>query len=317
MMFLSPKARVRRTATTSTRLAAGTGATADRRDHRPGRSDHGATHSEPRRVTHSEPTQATERTVAGIEGASAPLDVRTAASDHPNAVAVATVTTCARPRTPIPTGSVRPALGAAGTPTGIRKIETTPTGGRRSSLSASATCSSVVRVVLTVALVVAIVGIAVPAVEWAGVQRSDATVRGAVDELVGEARALAQDSDALPPSAAPARRTLALEFPREGFASAPLTRLTIGPPAGSTVEGAAAGGRGQPNGTRIAWRVAGGATHVTQVPELTIRAATSVRDKGATATPTQVIGSGGRHSVRLELVRVDGRRVVRLSVDGT
>jgi hypothetical protein len=154
----------------------------------------------------------------------------------------------------------------------------------------------VVRVAFTVALLVAVAGVAVPAVEYAGVQRSDTAVQDAVDRLVGEARGLAAGNDALPPGADPARRAVALDLPSDGFASARVERFTVGPPnrTGS--------GRSDTAATRFAWRVEGGTEHTVVADGVRIRPPSSERVRVAE----------GRVRLVLELVAVGDRTVVRV-----
>jgi len=152
----------------------------------------------------------------------------------------------------------------------------------------------VLRVVFTVALAVAVLGVAAPAVEQAGVHRSDAQVRAAAEDLDGAARHLADSNPALPPDGDPARRTITVEFPDGGFASAPLHSFSVGPP---------------PNGsaaTRITWRVDGGARHALHLDGIRIRPASGT---------TFRVG-GGEVAFSLELLARNGTRVVRIERQG-
>ncbi|MFB6140297.1 MAG: hypothetical protein ABEJ26_07660 [Halosimplex sp.] len=160
-----------------------------------------------------------------------------------------------------------------------------------------------VRVAFTVALLVAVAGVVVPATEYAGVRRADAAVRDAVDRLVSEARALAAGSDSLGPDAAPARRVLALDLPTDGFASAGVERFAVGPPPNVTGTHPPPA---NPSATRFAWRVAGGTEHVVVVDGVRIRPAT-----GRPLRP-----SGGRTRLVLELVDGSDGPVVRLRREG-
>lgn len=158
------------------------------------------------------------------------------------------------------------------------------------------------RVVFTVALAVAVLAVAAPAVEQAGVQRSDTAVGATVERLDTAARELAAGNPALPPGSDPARQTVTVEFPDGGFASASLRNFSVGPPPDGRddVDPTALG----PDATRFTWRVAGGTRHARTVDEIRIRPDT-------TAT-TRVAGGGEIHFL-LELVSVDGERVVRVS----
>jgi len=158
----------------------------------------------------------------------------------------------------------------------------------------------VLRVVFTVALAVAVLGVAGPAVDQAGVHHSDAAVDGAIERLVGAARDLAASNPALSPEADPARRTVTVTVPDGGFASAPVRNFSVGPP---TENRSSSRSRIGPDATRFEWRVAGGAWHT--------RTVDGVRIRPAAAATTRV--SGGEVRFALELVSVDGDRVVRLS----
>lgn len=157
-----------------------------------------------------------------------------------------------------------------------------------------------VRVAFTVALLVAVAGVVAPAAEYAGIERSDTAVRDAVDRLVEEARALDRGNDALPTDAGPARRSVVLSLPTEGFASARTERLTIGPPASETAKA--------PEGTRFAWRVDGGTTHTVVAEGVRIRPASGRR----------LTVAAGRVQLGLALVALADRRdtVVRVRREG-
>jgi hypothetical protein len=163
----------------------------------------------------------------------------------------------------------------------------------------------VVRVALTVVLLVAVAGVAVPAVEYAGVQRGDTAVRDAVDRLVSEARSLATGNSALPPDAGPARRSITLDFPTEGFASAGVERFRVGRPVepdGPKPE-ARADEHADPAATKFTWRVAGGTEHGVVAGGIRIRTAERLRVDGETR-------------LVLELVAVEDRPVVRVRHEG-
>ncbi|WP_436932278.1 DUF7311 family protein [Halosimplex halobium] len=160
-----------------------------------------------------------------------------------------------------------------------------------------------VRVAFTVALLVAVAGVAVPAVEYAGVQRSDTAVRDAVDRIVAEARALAAGNDALPPGARPARRAVTVAFPTEGFASAGVERFGVARPprAGDTDAAVRTDERADPAATRFSWRVAGGTAHAVVADGVRVR-----------TVPAERLRVDGETRLVLELVAVDGRPVVRI-----
>jgi len=141
----------------------------------------------------------------------------------------------------------------------------------------------VVRVAFTVALLVAVAGVVVPATAYAGVQRSDA---------------------------APARRAVTLELPEDGFASAPVADLSVGPPPAERA--GLESGRGTersvvgPDATQFRWRVAGGTAHTEVVDGIRIRP----RVGRTLSLP------GGRARLVLRLVAVNGTAVVRVGREG-
>lgn len=146
--------------------------------------------------------------------------------------------------------------------------------------------------VFAVALLAAVVAVTLPAVERAGVQRGDAQVESAVESLLEEARTLAAGNDAVPD--APARRTVALDLPTDGFAAAGLRSLSVVGPGGSD---------GARNATRFVWRVAGGARHTRLADGVRLRPASGRID----------VESGGSLRLRLKLVARDGERVVTVA----
>ena len=168
------------------------------------------------------------------------------------------------------------------------------------------------RVVFTVALAVVVLGVATPAVEHAGVQRSDAQVRDAVDAVRAEARSLAAAEHALPAGQRPARRTLQISLPSGGFASAPVRSVSVGAPPSATAPSPGIAGAGtergsSPAATRFAWRVAGGTRHVVRVDGIRIR---------ASAPAGLQLAGGGEFRLVLRLVERDGERVVLVAREG-
>ena len=127
------------------------------------------------------------------------------------------------------------------------------------------------RVLFTVALAVAILAVALPAIDVVGVERADTRTGAAVERLVEAARTLAAGNDALRPERGPARRSLELDLPAGGVATAPLRSLTVGAPA-SPSEGPPGSDTAVPGvTTRLTWRVAGGRRRVRQVAGVRIR----------------------------------------------
>lgn len=155
-----------------------------------------------------------------------------------------------------------------------------------------------VRVAFTIALTVAVAAVALPAVDYAGVQRSDTAARDAVDRLVAEARALAAGNDALPTDAKPARRTVTLHLPAGGFASAAVETFEVGPPNATAVDRSA----GATEATQFHWRVRGGTGHTVGVDGVRIRPTTGDRFRLA----------GGKTRLVLRLVATREGPVVRI-----
>lgn len=164
------------------------------------------------------------------------------------------------------------------------------------------------RVLFTVALLVAIAAIALPAVEVAGVDRAESQTQGAVDRLSEAARALAAGNDALASRADAARQSVDLDLPDGGFASARLATVRIGPVPASNVEaGPTDAGDSSPAATRIAWRVDGGQRHVTYIDGLRIR--------GAEGGEFRIRGGGSRRVV-LRLLERNGDPVITVEPVG-
>lgn len=83
-----------------------------------------------------------------------------------------------------------------------------------------------IRVLLAVALAVALLAASLPAIEHAGEERSDAFTRAAVEDLDAAVTDLARSEEAVA-GAAGARRVVTVELPRPAFATAELRHLTI------------------------------------------------------------------------------------------
>lgn len=168
------------------------------------------------------------------------------------------------------------------------------------------------RALFAVALAVALLAVALPAVDTAGRDRAASQTRDAVATLVDAARTLAGDNDAVADADAAARTSLTLSLPGSGFASAPLASLTVGPPADGHTPTAGAvevGEDGDPtaDATRVTWRVAGGQRHATAVGGLRMRASGGGRFR---------LERGGPQRVVLRLVAREGERVVTVGVGG-
>lgn len=164
------------------------------------------------------------------------------------------------------------------------------------------------RVLFTVALLVAIAAIALPAVETAGVDRAESQAQGAIDRLSEAAHALTDGNDALASRADAARQSVDLDLPDGGFASARLATVRIGPVPASDVEPSGTdGGDSSPAATRVVWRVEGGQRHVTYIDGLRIR--------GAEGGEFRISGGGSRRVV-LRLLERNEDRVVTIEPVG-
>jgi hypothetical protein len=162
-------------------------------------------------------------------------------------------------------------------------------------------------VLFTVALAVAVLAVALPAVDVVSVQRADTSAGAAVDRLVEAARTLAAGNDVLRPDRGPARRTIELELPEGGVATASLRSLTIGPPASTEVTRPTEDDESVGTTTRLTWRVAGGRRRVRQAAGVRLRPVEGDRF---------TLGGGGRQRLVLRLVERDGRRVVTVGRPG-
>jgi len=161
-----------------------------------------------------------------------------------------------------------------------------------------------VRVLFTVALAVAVLGVVTPEIQAVGVERADTKTGAAVERLVEAARSLAAGNDALAPARGPARRVVDLDLPSGGVASTPLRSLTVGPPAAG---GDHAEGEDTTAATQVTWRVAGGRRHVRQVAGLGVRPASGERFE---------LARGGHQRLVLRLVTRRGRRIVTIATPG-
>lgn len=146
------------------------------------------------------------------------------------------------------------------------------------------------RVVVAVALATALLGASMPVVEDARVAQGDARVAGALDRVERAATELRARNDALADREAAATRELTLHLPSGTWGTAGLARLDLDSTDGP--------------GSRVTWRVRGGSDHVRHLTGVTL-----APDEGANRRLT-----GGRVTVRLELVRRDGHRRVLLAV---
>jgi hypothetical protein len=148
------------------------------------------------------------------------------------------------------------------------------------------------RVVVAVGAALAILGVALPAVETARRSHANQVAAEAVERLVDTARALAARNDASEGPAS-ARRVLELSFPTASWATEGLASLTI---------------RRLPNATasRVTWRVRGGER----------RTRLLARPLVVPRSGPLSLEAGGDQDLRLALRRRAGRRVVVVSRPG-
>lgn len=156
------------------------------------------------------------------------------------------------------------------------------------------------RAVLAVALAAALVGVALPAVDRAGVGRGASLLGAEADRLARDAGRLAAGSDPVPVGARGARAVVALRLPGRSWATARVDYLAVGaarradPPDGPATD-------------VIAYRVAGGRERRVRL-SVDVRAVAGVEP--APDDRALVLREPGRHVLALRLVRLDGQSVV-------
>lgn len=141
-----------------------------------------------------------------------------------------------------------------------------------------------VRVVLAVALAVALVGASTPAIERARVDAANARVGSEVAALLEAARQLRAKNDPVPADAPGARVRVTLALPGATWGRTGIDSVAIG------------------NGT-VSWRVDGGTRHVR-------RSAHPLHGRGRGPAGTLVIDASGPIHLELRLVDVEGRETV-------
>lgn len=143
-----------------------------------------------------------------------------------------------------------------------------------------------IRAVLAVAMATALLGVALPGIDHARVRHSDRVVRGEIDALDRAARSLVAADEAAPTVGA--RRTVTVTLPDDSWGGVAASSLAI------------RGSAGDPRAT-VTYRLAG---H----PQRTVRIDTSL----STPDGPVVLRESGSHRIVLELVRIEGRPVVRV-----
>lgn len=85
-----------------------------------------------------------------------------------------------------------------------------------------------IRLLVAVLLAVALLAASLPAIDYAGEERSEALTRAAIDDVDAAATDLARSEEAAPGTAG-ARRVVTVELPRPAFAAAAVRRVAISP----------------------------------------------------------------------------------------
>lgn len=146
------------------------------------------------------------------------------------------------------------------------------------------------RIVLAVALALAILGVALPGVEHARERRSARLVRGEAGAALDAGRSLLDRDEVVPAGVRGARRVVTVSIPQAGWDAAGVDYLALG---GSPASG-------DPSTGLVAYRIDG---H----PERRLRTTVPVRASG---TDPVVLRSPGDHRLVLALRPGDGERVV-------
>jgi hypothetical protein len=151
---------------------------------------------------------------------------------------------------------------------------------------------SAVRLVLTVALAVAVVAAVLPTVDRARVESADRAVRGEMDALGARSAALLAAEEPTPVGPPP-RRLVRVSLPAAGWGSSGVDYLAVGGPPGGPV-------LARDGTTVFTYRLS-------ERPERRVRLPTPLRPAGS---PVVVRGEG--RLLVLELVRSGDRTVVRV-----
>jgi hypothetical protein len=164
----------------------------------------------------------------------------------------------------------------------------------------------VLRAVLGVALAVALVAAATPALEDARTERTERLAERELSRVGTAAETLAREE------APGARRTLTLSFPDRSPTAARLDYVALGglPSGASAVEKSSVTDTDERD--VLAVRVAGGRRRICRVG-VDLRVVRDGTRSTADSRPL-VRRDGGTHAVTLRLVRLDGHRVVVVSV---
>mgnify|MGYP000438608642 CR=1 FL=1 len=164
------------------------------------------------------------------------------------------------------------------------------------------------RLVLAVALAVALVAAATPALDDARATRTERLAERELDRIEAAATTLASED------APGARRTLAVSLPDRSPTTAALDVVAIGGvPDEESVQGQSVRANDSAERDVMAFRVAGAPRHVRRVgTDLRVVRDGAVAESDATAL---VLRGGESYAVTLRLVRLDGRPTVVVSAD--
>jgi hypothetical protein len=149
----------------------------------------------------------------------------------------------------------------------------------------------VIRVVVAAALAVALLAASLPAVEDARIERTATDLDATLSRVERAAVGLATSEAPTSAEVAGARRIVDIRLAPPSWTSAPVAWVSLG------------GRPGGPQADVLAYRIA------ERPPEVVALGGVAL----ATPDGPVVLRAAGRHAVALELVRIDGRTVVRVS----
>lgn len=145
----------------------------------------------------------------------------------------------------------------------------------------------ILRVVLSVLLSTALVGVSLPAIDQAGVESSDARVQAELGHLRTAIQTLPQKTDPVHSEAMATHQTITLTLPEKTWTSAPVEYVVIEPTA---------------TGGRLRWKVEDGHEHTIFLQKASIQTPGNSTEMQLT-TP-------GTHRLSLTLVEQRGSPVV-------
>jgi hypothetical protein len=157
----------------------------------------------------------------------------------------------------------------------------------------------VIRVVVTVLLAVALLGVAQPAVDAARAERTATTLTTDVERIERAATSLLDRDDPPPSGVRGARRSLAMRLPKRGVAAAGVEYVVVGGRPRPPSSGSAPSNPGAPpprTADTVTYKLAGRPPAVVRLDGIDLR----------TANGPIRLGTPGRHRLRLTLVATDG-----------